>query len=132
MRAKSSFEYAIVRVVPRVDRGECMNAGVLLHCSTHDYLGARIELDEARLLTLWPDVDLESVRRHLAAIPRICEGGPGAGPIGLLSRKERFSWLVATRSTMIQASEVHVGLCDAPDLVLERLLDKLVRVPRSR
>ncbi|MDI3290269.1 DUF3037 domain-containing protein [Polyangium sp. 15x6] len=121
-----------MRVVPRVERGECINAGVIIHCAAHDYLGARIELDEARLLAVAPDVDLESVCRHLAAIPRVCEGGPDAGPIGLLSRKERFSWLVATRSTMIQTSEVHVGLCDAPDRVLDRLLDKLVRVPRPR
>ncbi|MDI1447506.1 DUF3037 domain-containing protein [Polyangium sp. 6x1] len=132
MPAKSSFDYAVVRVVPRVERGEFINAGVILHCATHDWLAARIELDESRLLALAPDVDLEAVRRHLAAIPRVCEGGPGAGPIGLLSQKERFSWLVATRSTMIQTSDVHVGLCDAPDVVLDRLLDKLVRVPRSR
>ncbi|WP_136972881.1 DUF3037 domain-containing protein [Polyangium sorediatum] len=132
MPVPNSFEYAIVRVVPRVERGECINAGVLLHCAEHEYLGARIELDEARLLALAPDVDLDAVRRHLAAIPRICEGGRDAGPIGLLPRGERFSWLVATRSTMIQTSAVHVGLCDAPEVVLERLLDKLVRTPRPR
>jgi len=130
--AQSSFEYAIVRVVPRVERGERINAGVILHCAAHDYLGARIELDEPRLLAIAPDVDLEAVHRHLVAIPRVCEGGPGAGPIGQLSRKERFSWLVSTRSTMIQTSATHVGLCDAPDVVLERLLDKLVRPLRPR
>ncbi|WP_338046140.1 DUF3037 domain-containing protein [Polyangium spumosum] len=129
---KPSFEYAIVRVVPRVERGEQINAGVILHCAARDWLGARIELDEARLCAIAPDVDLEAVRRSLAAIPRICEGGPEAGPIGLLSRKERFSWLVATRSTMIQTSDTHVGLCDDPDVALERLLDKLVRPVRAR
>jgi Protein of unknown function (DUF3037) len=129
---QSAFEYAIVRVVPRVERGERINAGVIVHCRAHDYLAARIELDEARLLALAPDVDLETVRRHLAAIPRVCEGGPDAGPIGLLPLKERFSWLVAPRSTILQTSSVHVGLCDAPDHVLARLLDKLVRAPRPR
>lgn len=130
MPAPSSFDYAIVRVVPRVERGEQVNAGVIVHCHAHDYLGARIELDRARLLALAPDVDLDLVERHLAAIPRICAGGAGAGPIGELPRKERWSWLIAPRSTIIQVSRAHVGLCEAPQSALERLLDKLVRVGR--
>jgi hypothetical protein len=125
--APSSFDYAIVRVVPRVERGEQINAGVILHCHAHDYLAARIELDRARLLSLAPDVDIPLVERHLAAIPRICEGGEGAGPIGKLPRKERWSWLIAPRSTIIQVSRAHVGLCEAPESALERLMDKLVR-----
>ncbi|UQA58818.1 DUF3037 domain-containing protein [Polyangium aurulentum] len=130
MPAPSSFDYAIVRVVPRVERGEQVNAGVIVHCHEHDYLAARIELDEARLRMLAPDVDLPLVHRHLEAIPRICKGGRDAGPIGQLPRKERWSWLIAPRSTIIQVSRAHVGLCEAPEQALEKLLDKLVRVER--
>jgi hypothetical protein len=125
--APSSFDYAIVRVVPRVERGEQMNAGVIVHCHERGYLAARIELDRARLLALDPDVDMPLVERHLAAITRICEGGAGAGPIGRLPRKERWSWLIAPRSTIIQMSRAHVGLCEAPESALERLMGKLVR-----
>ena len=128
MPAPSSFDYAIVRVVPRVERGEQINAGVILHCHERDYLAARIELDRGRLKALAPDVDLPLVERHLEAIPRICEGGFGAGPIGKLPRKERWSWLIAPRSTIIQVSRAHVGLCEAPEEALARLMDKLVRL----
>jgi hypothetical protein len=130
VRAPSSFDYAVVRVVPRVERGERINVGVILHCHDHDFLSARIELSEARLLALAPDADVGFVARHLAAIPRVCAGGEGAGPIGLMPRKERWHWLVAPRSTIIQVSPAHVGLCDAPGVALERLMDKLVRPPR--
>jgi len=127
----SSFDYAIVRVVPRVERGECINAGVILYCLTKRFLAAKVELDERRLLALAPDVDLELVRSHLEAIPRICVGGKAAGPIGQLPQKERWHWLVAPRSTIIQTSPVHSGLCEDPVQALEHLMDRMVRLPRS-
>ena len=127
MPARAAFEYAVVRVVPHVEREEFVNAGVILSSRLRDYLAARIELDEARLLALAPAVDLDLVRRHLEAIPRICAGGPEAGPIGLLPRVERWQWLVAPRSTILQTSPPHVGVCEDPDAALERILDKVVR-----
>jgi Protein of unknown function (DUF3037) len=129
--ARSSFDYAVVRVVPHIEREEFINAGVIVHCHALDYLAARIELDEGRLLSLSPDVDVELVRRHLDAIPRVCAGGAGAGPIGQLPRRERWHWLVAPRSTIIQTSPAHAGLCDAPDTMLERLMSAVVRPPRA-
>lgn len=131
MPAHSSFDYAIVRVVPRVERGECINAGVILFCLTQRFLAAKVELDERRLLALAPDVDLELVRGHLEAIPRICAGGRAAGPIGQLPQKERWHWLVAPRSTIIQTSPVHSGLCEEPAQALEHLMDRMVRLPRT-
>jgi hypothetical protein len=124
---RAAFDYAIVRVVPRVDRGEFVNAGALLHCRVRGFLAATIALDEARLLALAPDVDLELVRRHLAAVPRICAGEADAGPIARLPQPERFHWLVAPRSTLIQMSPVHAGMCDDPAAELERIVDDLVR-----
>jgi Protein of unknown function (DUF3037) len=129
--AHSSFDYAIVRVVPRVERGECINAGVILFCLTKRFLAAKVELDERRLLALAPDVDLELVRGHLEAIPRICAGGRAAGPIGQLPQKERWHWLVAPRSTIIQTSPVHSGLCEDPGQALEHLMDRMVRLTRT-
>lgn len=123
------YDYAIVRVVPRVERQEFINAGVIVRCQDRDFLEARIELDESRLLALAPDVDLDTVRGNLASIPRICLGGTDAGPIGLLSMRERFHWLVAPRSTIIQTSAVHLGRAADPRLALENLLDKMVRSP---
>jgi hypothetical protein len=116
-----------VRVVPAVEREEFVNAGVILFCDTRDFLGARIALDEARLLAIAPDVDLPLVRRHLEAIPRICEGGPAAGPIGGLPRRERWRWLVSPRSSILQTSAPHAGLSDAPEDFLTHLVDSLVR-----
>jgi hypothetical protein len=130
VRAPCSYDYAIIRVVPRVEREEFVNAGVIVSCPALEYLAARIELDEARLLALDPTVDLESVRENLASIPAICAGGNGSGPIGRLTPRERFHWLVAPRSTIIQTSSVHTGRSDEPSLVLERLLQKMVR-PRT-
>ena len=127
MRDHSSYDYAVIRVVPRVDREEFMNVGVIISCPARDFLEARIEMDEARLLAFAPQVDLDSVRTHLASIPRICAGGPDAGPIGQLSARERFHWLVAPRSTIIQTSRVHSGRCTEPGPVSERLLDRMVR-----
>lgn len=125
------YDYAVVRVVPRVEREEFVNAGIILSCPSRRFLDARIELDEDRLLALDPSVDLESVRSHLATIPAICRGGDGAGPIGKLSQRERFHWLVAPRSTIIQTSEVHTGRCDDPEAVIERLMDRMVRTVRE-
>lgn len=130
MRDLSSYDYAIVRVVPRVERGECINIGVILSCPARDYLQARIEIDESRVKALDPTLDFEAIRRHAASIPAICDGGEAAGPIGRLAQRERFHWLVAPRSTIIQVSPVHTGRCDDPPKLLERLMDKLVRPVR--
>ncbi len=121
------FQYAIVRVVPRVERGECLNAGVILLCRPRRYLAAATVLDEARLAALAPDRDPEEVRAHLGAIERIAAGVEGSGPIGGLTQPERFHWLVAPSSTIIQPSEVHTGLTDDPAAELQHLLDELVR-----
>jgi hypothetical protein len=125
--ADSAYDYAIVRLVPRVERGEVMNVGVILSCPERDYLEARIELDVARIQALDAGFDLETARAHLDAIPRICRGGAEAGALGELPSRARFHWLVAPRSTVIQVSPVHTGRTDDPAAALERLLDMLVR-----
>jgi hypothetical protein len=125
----NSYDYAVVRVVPRVEREEFINVGIILSCPAQDYLAARIELDEGRLRALAAEVSLEPLRAHLASIPLMCAGGPEAGPIGLLSRRERFHWLVAPRSTMIQVSPVHTGRCTDISGTLEHLLERMVRSP---
>ena len=129
MPALSSFDYAILRVVPRVERGELINAGVILFCLERDFLQARVELDEARLRALWPAADVELIRQHLEAIPRICAGHADAGPIARLSQRERFHWLVAPRSTIIQTSPTHTGSACDFEAVMERLLQTMVRPP---
>jgi hypothetical protein len=122
----ASFDYAIVRVVPRVERAEFVNAGVILFCRTQGLLEARIALDPKRLRAIAPGIDLEEVEGHLRLIPCICRGGTQAGPIGLLSPSERFHWLTAPRSTVIQTSPVHSGLCTDTIATLERLLQQAV------
>jgi len=117
----ASFDYAILRVVPRVERQEFINAGVVVFCSEKRYLGARIRLDAQRMKALWPDADVELAREHLEAVRRICEGDADAGPIAKLSQRERFHWIVSPRSTIIQPSPVHTGVCDATDDLLDRL-----------
>lgn len=126
MHDKYTYDYAVVRVVPRVERAEFINAGVILSCPARRFLGCRIELDEQRLLALDPTVDLDSVRMHLTTIERICKGGDGSGPIGQLSPRERFHWLVAPRSTMIQTSPTHAGRCTDPEIALDHLVRKMV------
>jgi hypothetical protein len=126
MLARSSFDYAVLRVVPRVERGEFVNAGVVLFCRTRRFLAARVALDAQRLAALAPSLDISEAERHLALIPLVCAGGPEAGPIGALEQAERFHWLVAPRSAMIQTSPVHSGLCEDPELALEQLLERLV------
>jgi hypothetical protein len=125
--APASFDHAIVRIVPRVEREEFVNAGVILFCLTRDFLGARVALDRKRVLSLFPDADLEPIEAHLAAIPRIAAGGEGSGPIGRLSRRERFHWLVAPRSTVLQVGPVHSGLCEDPARALDALFERMVR-----
>ncbi len=124
--AEQAFQYAIVRVVPRVERGECLNAGVVLLCRPRRFLAARVGLDPARLRALAPGVEPETIETHLAAIVRIASGDPAAGPIARLGQGERFHWLVAPSSTVIQPSEVHTGLCDDPATELEHLFERLV------
>jgi hypothetical protein len=128
--AGSPFSYAVYRVVPRVERGERMNVGVLVFSRPQMFLGARTELDEARLAALWPELDAGEVRPHLTAIERIARGDPDAGPIARLDVTERFHWLVAPSSTIIQPSRVHTGVCGEPAEQLERLFAELVAVPR--
>lgn len=124
------YDYAIVRVVPRVERGEFVNAGVILSCASAGYLEAAIELDEARLSALDPAADLPSLRAALELIPRICAGGEAGGAIGRLPLRERFHWLVAPRSTVVQTSPVHTGRCQGLGPTLEHLMDRMVRPPR--
>ena len=130
MHAQCSYDYAVIRVVPRVERQEFLNAGVILWCQEQDLLEARVELDEPRLRTFDAAVDLDAVRRHLASFSIICAGGNHAGPIGKLPKRERFDWLVAPRSTIIQTSSVHSGRCHDVSLTLDRLLDTMVRPAR--
>lgn len=127
MPEQSSFDYAIVRVVPQVEREEFINAGVILFCRTLRFLDARIELDTNRLEALSPKLDVAVVQAHLELIPRICAGSADAGPLGQLSQAERFHWLVTPRSTAIQVSPVHCGLCVNPQAALDDLFEKLVR-----
>ena len=126
------YDYAIVRVVPRVEREEFVNVGVIVSCATRRFLEARIELNEERLSVIDPTLDMEVVRNHLAAIPIICAGGEESGPIGQLPQRERFHWLVAPRSTIIQTSKVHAGFCNNLDTVLDHLLDTKVRPPQVK
>lgn len=122
----SPFSYAVYRLVPRVERGERINVGVVVFCRPLQYLAARTALDEERARALWPDLDAESVRAHLAAIEQIARGEDGAGPIAALETTARFHWLVAPSSTIIQPSRVHTGICGEPGEQLEKLFRELV------
>lgn len=125
------FEYAILRVVPRVERGEFVNAGVVLFSKAFRYLETRIALDSRRLLALDPTVDLDEVVAHLEAAQAVCRGGEQAGPLGQMSQAERFRWLVSPRSTIVQASPVHLGQSDDPEREIENLVEAMVRTPRA-
>jgi hypothetical protein len=118
---KTSFDYAILRVVPRVDREEFVNAGVILFCLTRNYLAARICVDEQRLRALWPGLDISLVRQRLEVFPKLCDGTAKDSPIATLTRRQRFHWLTAPKSTIIQVSPVHSGLCESPEQALEDL-----------
>lgn len=128
MRAHDTYDYAVIRVVPRVEREEFVNVGVILSCEAAGYLEARIELDTARVLALDPQIDIDALRRHLDTLPAICKGGPGSGPIGQLPLRARFHWLTAKRSSIIQTSPVHMGKCADMAAIMEHLLDRMVRV----
>lgn len=123
------FSHAVIRVVPRIERGERLNVGVVVFCRPLGYLAARTQLDEARLRALWPELDPASVRPHLEAIERIAAGDPAAGPIAELDETARFHWLVAPSSTIVQPSAVHTGLCDEPKAELDKLFRTLVELP---
>jgi hypothetical protein len=125
---QSSFDYAIVRVVPRVDREEFINAGVILYCRARDFLAARIELDQARLAAMAPAADVTAVLAHLDALRRVAAGEAQAGPIARLPPSERFHWLVAPRSAVLQVSPVHSGLATDPEQAIEALVERMVRV----
>jgi hypothetical protein len=126
MHATNSYDYALIRLVPSVERGECLNIGVILFCRTLDFLGARIYLNATRSLALSPDLDLAAVQQQLNSITLICEGGPEAGSLGEMSQSERFHWLVSPRSTIIQISPTHEGVCDNPEAALQHLFQTMV------
>ena len=128
MSAEHTYDYAVIRVVPRVDRGECINAGVVLSCPGLDFLDASVVVDPMRIAVLDPSADIEAIQGHLDAVVRICRGGPDAGPVGELPQRARFHWLVSPRSTVIQMSPVHTGRTADPAASLARLVDTLVRV----
>lgn len=125
----SPFEYAVLRVVPRVERGEFLNAGVVLYCQDKRFLEAAVHLDPDRLRALDPRLDPGTVRAHLDAARRVCAGGPEAGAIGLLPPVQRFGWLTAPRSTVVQPGPVHTGLAEDPREALEHLLQSMVHPP---
>lgn len=128
MRALHSFDYAVIRLVPRVERGECINLGIVLFCRTAQFLGARLEPDWARIETLAPgQVDRDAVQRQVDYIMQVCAGDTAAGPIAAFPLSERFYYLISPRSTMIQPSPMHSGLCDEPAVALEHLMDGMVR-----
>lgn len=126
---RRAFSYAILRVVPRVERGERFNAGVVLFCRQRDFLGVRVALDETRLNALAPDMRAREVRAHLDALVRVAEGDLDAGPIAAMPASERFGWLVAPSSTIVQPSEVHTGVSENPSATLDALFAELVQWP---
>ncbi|MEU2386501.1 DUF3037 domain-containing protein [Streptomyces sp. NPDC012461] len=132
MNGRHVYEYALLRVVPRVERGECVNAGVLVYCRPLSYVGARTHLDETRLLALDPDADLAGVRAALRAVEKVCAGGDAAGQAARDDAGRRFRWLIAPRSTVVQPGPVHTGLTADPAAEADRLLDLLVRPPGFR
>lgn len=132
MPERSSYDYAIIRVVPRVERGERINVGIILFCRTRSFLGILTHLDESRLLALAPDIDLEAVREQLRLFDLIGVGNAEAGGLARMSLSERFHWLVSPRSTIIQTSPVHCGLCSDPEATLKHLLQSMVLIPRDR
>jgi hypothetical protein len=126
VHGREDFQYAVLRIVPHVERGECLNAGVVLFCRRLAFLGARTELDEAALAALAPDCVSDEVRAHLDALERVAAGAPDGGPIAALEPSERFHWLTAPSSTVVQASPVHTGLTSDPAAELDHLFEKLV------
>ncbi len=131
MLDRCAYDYATIRLVPKVEREEFVNIGIIVSCPPRAFLEARIELDVERVLALDPALDVEMLRMHLQTIPLVCAGGEQAGPLGQLSQRQRFYWLIAPRSTVIQTSPAHSGLCESPTAAIEHLLSTMVR-PRSR
>lgn len=128
MRETSSYDYAIIRVVPRVERGECLNVGVILYSPTRRFLGTLIHFDRERLHALAPQLDFAALQEQLEHVVQVCNGKKSGGPVGQLSQSERFNWLVSPRSTIIQTSPIHAGICTDPAEELQSLLKKLVLV----
>ena len=128
MPAPCSYDYAVFRIVPSAERQEFVNAGVVLHSTERHVLQCRVHVDERRLQALWPGVDVDLIRQHLDAFPKICAGDVAAGPIAKLPHRERFQWLVAPRSTIIQVSDVHSGVCESPEATLDDLFRRLVLI----
>ncbi len=126
MPEKQLFEYAVIRVVPRVEREEFINVGIILFCAKQQFLNATIVLNEAKILAFAPDLEIDFIKDNLNAITKICMGGSDAGPIGQLDHASRFRWLTATRSTVVQASKVHPGFCKDPTETLNKLTQQLV------
>lgn len=126
MQEKFTFEYAIIRVVPRVEREEFLNVGVIVFCKRPAFLEMKYVLDEKRILALYPKIDLEDVRQHLQAFKQISKGNKEAGPIAFLDHAARFRWLTAKRSTVVQTSAVHPGICSDAEKTVEKLLEQLV------
>jgi len=129
MSNKVTFDYATIRVVPRVEREEFLNVGVIVSCPALGFLEARIELEINRLKAFAPTLDIDSIREYLNTIPKICTGDPDSGPIGQLPQRSRFYWLTAPRSTIIQTSPVHTGFCSSANSAIEHLLNTMVRQP---
>lgn len=130
MQEKNLFEYAIVRIIPRVERGECLNVGVVLFCKKSKYLKAKFGFDEQRILSAFPWVDVDDIKQHLTAFEQICIGNNQPGTIASLDVQSRFKWLTAKRSTVIQTSETHPGFCNDADFKLEQLYNELVATPQ--
>ena len=126
MPATSSYDYAVIRLVPSVERGECINVGVILFCRTRRFLGVLIHLDQQRVLAMAPDLDLQAIQGQLDNFVRLSAGEANAHPFSSMSPSERFHWLVSPRSTIIQTSPVHSGLCTDPEAALHHLLKKMV------
>jgi hypothetical protein len=128
--AAEAFQYALLRVVPDIERGEQLNAGVVLYARRHGFLQARAALDPQRLAAIAPAADAEGLARQLDGLVRVADGDPQAGPIAAMPQSERFAWIVAPASTAIQPSPVHTGLCDDPQAALDRLFTRLVLAKR--
>ena len=129
MQEKQTYEYAVIRLVPRVEREEFLNIGVVLYAATQKFLQVKFNIDERRILALCINIDIQEIQKHLESFELICIGGANAGPLGELPLPQRFRWLSATRSTVVQMSKVHTGLCSAPDAKLEHLFEQLVLEP---
>lgn len=126
MQDKLLFEYAVIRVVPRVEREEFLNVGIILFCKAKSYLRCIYKLNHGKLSVLCPALDCADVEGHLQAFEAVCKGGKGAGAIAALDLPSRFRWLTATRSTVVQTSKVHPGLCADPDETVQKLFEQLV------